>query len=151
MRFTQGVGDNEQENAGSLLTCRLMTITAKGLEEYENVSGVFFRFLSPHPFTTFVFTVYRSRCVSPKVLEIMSKRMREACLPADSWPLPPKDSKSKKTHQECFSGFCLLIRSIRVLRWRSFIHRTHCFSASRAVYLSWHTSQSILTYFAIYL
>ena len=50
MRFTQGVGDNEQENAGSLLTGRLMTITAKGLEEYENASGVFFRFLSPHPF-----------------------------------------------------------------------------------------------------
>ena len=50
MRFTQGVGDNGQENAGSLLTCRLMTIIAKGLEEYENASGVFFRFLSPHPF-----------------------------------------------------------------------------------------------------
>ena len=50
MRFTQGVGGNEQEYAGSLLTGRLMTITAKGLEEYENESGVFFRFLSPHPF-----------------------------------------------------------------------------------------------------
>ena len=52
MRFTQGVGGNEQEYAGSLLTVltgRLMTITAKGLEEYENASGVFFRFLSPPP------------------------------------------------------------------------------------------------------
>ena len=49
MHFTQGVGGNEQEYAGSLLTGRLMTIIAKGLEEYENVSGVFFRFLSPPP------------------------------------------------------------------------------------------------------
>ena len=40
------------------------------------------RFIAP--FTMFVFMVYRSKCVSPKGLEIMGKRMREACLPADS-------------------------------------------------------------------